>query len=168
MAETGTKAGAHDWVAALATPAGRDAAFAALVALGPAARPAVYAGLGDGRWEVRRWCLVWLCKNAQPDDAARIVPLLRDPRARVRHTAMIALRSAGRSDFVVPLLIERALADENLRTRRQAVALLAWDFAHPDLEGFFADLAARESDRTLRKYAGAGVLRSRAAGRPSC
>jgi hypothetical protein len=162
-----TNGGARALVAALAEPSRRDAAFAALVALGTAAREAVLDGLGDGRWEVRRWCLYWLWRFALPDDAARVLPLLRDPRARVRHAAMVVLDRAIGAE-AVPLLLERALEDESLRVRRQAVVYLAWEHAHPDLESFFADLAARESDRALRKHARAGLLRSRAAEAKSC
>ena len=171
MTETGTKVEARAWVAALADPSRRDAAFAALVALGPAARSAVHEGLGDGRWEVRRWCLYWLLRFAAPEDAAHVAPLLHDPRARVRHAAMVVLRLAGgteESGKVVPQLLERALEDESLRVRRQAVLLLAWEFAHPDLEGFFADLLARERDPTLHKYAGIGLVRCRAAEATPC
>ena len=160
MSENRTKAEAHAWVAALADPSRRDAAFAALVALGPDARAAVHDGLGDGRWEVRRWCLYWLMRHVEPGDAARVAPLLRDPRARVRHAAMAVLERAVGAE-AIPLLLERAREDESLRVRRQAVLYLAWEHPHPDLEAFFAELAARESDATLRRYAGMGLARSR-------
>lgn len=146
-------------VTKLAEPGCRDAAFAALVNLGPAARDAVREGLGDGRWEVRRWCLYWLLQFADPEDAAFVAPLLHDPRAKVRHVAMFLL-SRALGEESVPLLIERALGDESLQVRRQAVAFLAWRHPHPHLAGFFAELAERESDATLRKYARAGVARS--------
>jgi HEAT repeat protein len=171
MTETGTNGEARTWVAALADPSRRDAAFAALVALGPAARAAVHEGLGDGRWEVRRWCLYWLLRFAAAEDAVHVAPLVRDPRARVRHVAMVVLRLAGGAaggSEVVPMLLERALEDESLRVRRQAVLLLAWEFAHPDLENFFADLLARERDPTLHKYAGMGLVRCRAAEAQPC
>jgi hypothetical protein len=57
----------------------------------------------------------------------------------------------------VPRLVERALQDESLRVRRQAVCLLAWELAHPDLEGFFATLLAGERDEKILRYARAGV-----------
>ncbi len=160
MTEIRTNGEAQAWVAALADPSRRDAALAALLELGPEARAAVHDGLGDGRWEVRRWCLYWLLRFAAPEDAAHVAPLLHDPRARVRHAAMVVLGRAGCAD-VVPHLLERALEDESLRVRRQAVLFLAWEHPHADLQGFFADLAAREPDATLRKYAGMGLARSR-------
>ena len=167
MTETGTNGEARTRVAALADPSRRDAAFAALLALGPAARAAVHEGLGDGRWEVRRWCLYWLLRFPAPEDAAHVAPLLHDPRARVRHGAMVVMERAVGAE-AVPLLLERALEDESLRVRRQAVLYLAWEHPHPDLAAFFADLLARERDPTLHKYAGMGLVRSRAAEAQSC
>jgi HEAT repeat protein len=165
MSENRTNGDAHAWVAALAEPSRRDAAFAALVALGPAARGAVHAGLGDGRWEVRRWCACWFIRFAGADDFDALVPLVRDSKSRVRHAALVALAHApglaGRGD-VVPLLLERACDDESLRVRRQAVLLLAWDRAHPDLEAFFAGLLETEEDARLRFYARLGIGRSSA------
>jgi HEAT repeat protein len=157
MTERGAKP--PDWVDALADPERRQTAFRELAALGPAARAAVQAGLGDGRFEVRRSCVVWLWRHPDPADLAALVPLLRDPKRKVRHAAVVALALAhgrARATEVVPLLVERALHDENLRVRRQAVALLAWELAHPDLEGFFAELCASERDAKLVSYARAG------------
>jgi HEAT repeat protein len=168
---------AHALVAALADPKRREAAFAELGALGARARAAVRAGLGDGRWEVRRWCALWLWRFAVADDVPRLVPLLRDARAKVRQAAIVALAQSPAAPDVsdlVPLLIERALEDESLRVRRQAVLLLAWEHPHPDLEGFFAGLLESERDAALHKYAGIGRLRCRErarrapTGAPSC
>jgi hypothetical protein len=55
------------------------------------------------------------------------------------------------------LLVERVLQDESLRVRRQAVTMLAWELAHPDLEGFFAQLLESERDPKLLRFARAGV-----------
>ena len=162
MTDVETKTDPRALVAALADATGRLSAFAELVALGPSARDAVRAGLGDGRWEVRRWCAYWFVRFADADDFEALVPLVRDPKSRVRHAALIALVHApglaGRSD-VVPLLLERACDDESLRVRRQAVLLLAWDHAHPDLEAFFAGLLETEEDARLRFYARLGIGR---------
>lgn len=132
-------------------------------------RESVYAGLGDGRWEVRRASLWWLLRHPEPADLERILPLVRDPRGKVRHAAMVALAlaHAARETEIVPLLVERALGDENLRVRRQAVALLAWRLAHPHLEGFFARLVEDEPDEQIERYARAGLrlCRERAARR---
>jgi HEAT repeat protein len=126
-------------------------------------RENVYAGLGDGRWEVRRASLWSLLREPRADDFERIVPLLRDPRAGVRAaaTAALALAHVERRDEVVPLIVERALADESLRVRRQAVSLLAWRLAHPHLEGFFASLAESDSDAKIASYARAGLRHCR-------
>jgi hypothetical protein len=43
--------------------------------------------------------------------------------------------------------------------------MLAWQLAHPDLEGFFAQLVERETDERLVRFARAGrhLARARAA-----
>ena len=165
MTDVETKTDARALVAALADPTQRYSAFAALVALGPSAREAVRGGLGDGRWEVRRWCVYWFIRFAESADFEALAPLVRDPKSRVRHAALVAVAHAPglaeRSD-VVPLLLERACDDESLRVRRQAVLLLAWDRAHPDLEAFFSGLLETESDAKLCHYARLGVARGRA------
>ena len=160
MAETATNVRARVLVAALGEPGQRSAAWAGLLALGADARSAVREGLGDGRWEVRRWCLYWVFRRAQREDVPSVLPLLRDPRAKVRHAALIALHCTGLGVEHLPLLIERALEDESLRVRRQALGLLALH-AHPDLEGFFAGLAEGKSDAMLRKHAAVGRARCR-------
>jgi HEAT repeat protein len=163
MTDVETKNEARALVAALADPEQRNRAIAALFALGPSARDAVRDGLGDGRWEVRRLCLWWFMRFAEPSDVDAIAPLVRDPKSRVRHAALVAVAhapgTAERSD-VVALLLERACADESLRVRRQAVLLLAWERAHPDLAGFFRGLLETESDPKLCHYARLGVARS--------
>lgn len=116
-------------------------------------------GLRDGRWQVRRACALGLMKCAEPADLLALAALLHDPKADVRHSAVIAVavaRAALSEAEVVPLLVERALTDESVRVRRQAVCMLAWQLAHPDLEGFFAGLAERETDERIVKWARAG------------
>ena len=156
-------------VAALADESRRESAFAELVALGPSARDAVRAGLGDGRWEVRRWCLLWFWRCPDAAEVTGLVPLLRDPKRRVRQTALLAIAhspGAQERSEVTPLLLERALGDESLHVRRQAVLHLAWEGAHPDLEGLFAELLESETDPKLRKFAALGLARCRKGTRP--
>jgi HEAT repeat protein len=177
MTQLETEGDTQALVAALADAARRGAAFEALVGLGPRARAAVRAGLGDGRWEVRRWCVYWLLRFPDAGDAAALAPLARDPRSRVRHAALVALvkaPGAAASEELHALLLERALGDESLHVRRHAVLALAWHLPHRDLEGFFAELLRTERDAKLRKFAALGLLRSRAraaapaSGTPSC
>jgi HEAT repeat protein len=149
-------------VDALADPALRAQAFQALVAAGPDVRDAVIEGTRDGRWEVRRWCAVWLFHF--PDRAAfeSLLPLLRDPRSKVRFVAMAGVgtaRAAAESHEVVPLLLERLFQDESLRVRRQATLLLAWQHAHPDLAGVFEELLRTECDPKLLSFARMGSER---------
>jgi HEAT repeat protein len=126
-------------------------------------RNEVYAGLGDGRWEVRRASAFWLLRSPDPADVERLLPLLHDPRAKVRQSVVVtlALAHAGAPE-IVPHLLERALVDESLRVRRQTVSLIAWRLAHPDLAGFFAGLVERETDEALLRYARAGLSFCRA------
>jgi HEAT repeat protein len=150
-------------VDALADPPRREAALRDLAALGEGARAALRAGLGDGRAEVRRWCTTALWRRPDPGDLPALLPLLRDPRSRVRHAAVVALAVGHPPAEVVPRLVERALEDPSLRVRRQAVSMLAWRLAHPDLEGFFAGLLARERDEKLLRHARAGLRACRSA-----
>jgi HEAT repeat protein len=150
----------------------RDAAWQALVAAGSAARPAVLEGLGHAHWEVRRWCAIWFDRHADPESLAALVPLLRDPKSQVRMFALHSLscdrcRTGENPIDVVPLLIERIQQDESIRVRRHAVAMLGFQHAHPDLEGFFQQLLDTETDAKLHKHAGFGLMRCReAAGKP--
>jgi HEAT repeat protein len=105
---------------------------------------------------------------AEPADLPLLAALLHDPKSKVRQAVVTTIAVAhgpGREAEVAPLLVERALTDESLRVRRHAVSMLAWQLAHPDLEGFFAELAATESDARLVRFARAGrhLARARAA-----
>lgn len=121
------------------------------------------AGLRDGRWEVRRGACWWLWRNGRPSDFELLVPLVRDPRSQVRAIALGALAhgaSFASHPDVVPLLLERACHDDSLRVRRQAVGMLAWTRAHPDLVGFFRALLESETDPKLRYWARLGIARA--------
>jgi HEAT repeat protein len=125
-------------------------------------------GMLDGRWAVRRAAALGLMSCAEPADLPAFAALLHDPKVDVRHGVVVAIAVAfgrSRESDVIPLLVERALTDESLRVRRQAVSMLAWQLAHPDLESFFAELAERETDERLVRFARAGrhLARARAA-----
>jgi HEAT repeat protein len=157
------------WVQQLGGPAeARNAAFQKLVEAGVPARDAVLEGLGHAHWEVRRWCAIWLDRHADAESLAALVPLLRDPKSQVRMFALHSLacdrcKADENAIDVVPLLIERIQQDESIRVRRHAVTMLAFQHAHPDLEGFFQQLLDTETDRKLHKHAGFGVMRCREA-----
>ena len=141
----------------------------ALRALGPAALPAVREGLGHGNWQVRRCCAIWFDHNGSAESLPLLIPLLRDPKSKVRIFAVHSIAcdqcKAGENPVdVVPLLMERIREDESIRVRRHATSMLAWQHAHPDLEGFFQDLLDTETDRKLHKWAGIGLFLSRAKG----
>jgi len=153
----------RDLVARLAGDDTRQPAWTELLARGLAAREAVREGLGHANWQVRRWCAIWLDHFADADSLAALIPLLHDPKSKVRLFAVHSLaceqcKPGANPVDVVPLLIERVRTDESIRVRRHAVAMLAYQHAHPHLEGFFRDLIATETDVKLRKHAGHGVV----------
>jgi HEAT repeat protein len=134
----------------------------------PIRRDELRAGLRDGRWQIRRASAFGLMSCAEPSDLPALAALLHDPKMQVRHAVVVAIAAAfgpEREADVIPFLVERALSDESLRVRRQAVSMLAWQLAHPDLEGLFAQLAERETDERLVRFARAGrhLARRRAA-----
>ncbi len=162
MTETHANADARELVALLASDR-RNEAWSALVELGPAARDAVLEGLAHAHWEVRRWCALWFDRHADTESLHALVPLLRDPKSKVRLFAVHSLacdqcKPGANPVDVVPLLIERIRDDESIRVRRHAVAMLAFQHAHPHLEGFFQQLLDTETDAKLRKHAGFGVV----------
>ena len=141
----------------------RLAAWSRLLEIGPEARDAVLEGLRDASWQVRRWCALWLDHHADPESLQALVPLLTDPKSQVRLFALHALScdrcKEGESPIdAVPLLIERIQSDESIRVRRHAVCMLAFQHAHPHLEGFFQQLLDTETDPKLHKHAGWGLL----------
>jgi HEAT repeat protein len=152
----------RELVARLADDEGRWERFTRLQAIGPQARDAVREGLANANWQVRRWCAIWLDHFADAESLEALVPLLHDPKSKVRLFAVHSLACDRCKDGdnpldVVPLLIERIRNDESIRVRRHAVAMLAHYHAHAHLEGFFRDLLDTETDAKLRKHAGAGV-----------
>lgn len=82
--------------------------------------------------------LDWVDALADPADLAALASLLRDPRSKARHAAAVALAHAGTDGAEV-------------------IPLLALELAHPDLEGFFAELAASERDEKILRYAHAAM-----------
>src|SRR4029453_18284316 len=74
-----------------ADSAERDRALDTIDALGPAALPAMREGLRDGRWEVRRWCAYYFDRHADTSSIHLLIPLLRDPKRKVRLFAVHSL-----------------------------------------------------------------------------
>jgi len=118
-------------VDSFATPETRFSAYTALVELGDGALPALREGLKHGNWQVRRGSAICLDQVADAEALADLVPLLRDPKSKVRLWAVHSLACDHCKDGVecpvdiVPLLIERIELDESIRFRRMATIMLA-------------------------------------------
>jgi HEAT repeat protein len=98
---------------------------------------------------------------------ASMVPLTRDPKRQVRQFATFAVgRQREDAPFpdAIPILMERALEDSSPKVRRMALQILAYEYAHPDLCGFFQSLLDTEQDPKLHKLAGIGLWLSQGAG----
>src|SRR5215469_1854329 len=132
MSEIAVPAAARKLVDRLADPAKRDHALAEIDALGPAVVPAMREGLRDGRWEVRRWCAYYFDRHADSASLPLLIPLLRDPKSKVRLFAVHSIAcehcKPGNTPLdVVPVLIERIEDDDSIRVRRMATASLAYN-----------------------------------------
>src|SRR5262245_10733600 len=84
MSETTASVHAAELVDQLATSEDRLKILAELEALGADALPSVRAGLGHGHWQVRRWCAIYLDHHADAPSLHSLVPLLHDPKSKVR------------------------------------------------------------------------------------
>lgn len=148
----------------------RIGAYLALNEMGAEALPALKDGLRHGHWQVRRWSAMLLDHHADADALHALVPLLRDPKSKVRLWAVHSLAceacKVGENPIdAVPLLIERIEADESIRVRRHAVAMLGHQC---DLDArvvpVLKRLLAEEDDRKLRLHAERGLKRYAEAG----
>jgi HEAT repeat protein len=153
----------------LVEPGDRQDVFAALDALGSAALGAVREGLRHGHWQVRQWCAIYMDHRADMGSLEHLVPLLRDPKSRVRLWAVHSLScdrcKEGENPIdVLPYLAERIAHDESIRVRRMATVMLANRAADPRAVPLFRALLRDETDRKLRLHAAIGLLRCREAG----
>lgn len=157
---------AADLVSLLATNEHRWPAWEALQRLGAEAIPAVRAGLGDGRWQVRRWCTAFLDHNGGPESRPWVLPLLHDPKSKVRFMAVHTLacdRCAGGENPIdpVPHLIDRLWHDESIRVRRMALIMLVQQAPDRRVEPICRQVIERETDPKLLRHANWGLERFR-------
>jgi len=172
MSDTTVLTQATELVDQLATSADRLKILEQIAALGADALPAVRGGLGHGHWQVRRWCAIYLDHHADAPSLHSLVPLMRDPKSKVRLWAVHSLScdrcKQGENPIdVVPLLIERIEVDESIRVRRLATASLAY-LSVPDVRAVpvLQALLRHESDKKLRLHANLGLMRCREANIP--
>ena len=79
------------------------------------ALPALKEGLKHAHWEVRRWSAILLDHHADDEALRALIPLLHDPKSRVRLWAVHSIScdrcKVGENPIdVVPLLIEKLAA----------------------------------------------------------
>lgn len=143
----------------------RMPAFLALYSRGDEVLPAVRDGLKHANWNVRRWCALFADNFADAETLKALVPLLRDPKAKVRVWAVHSLSCDTCKDGpnpvdAIPLLLERIELDESIKVRRHATAMLA---AHkspdPRVLPVFEQILREEDDRKLRLHAEHGIKR---------
>jgi HEAT repeat protein len=144
----------------------RVEALARLEALGPAALPAVRAGLTHPDWHVRHWCAIYLDHNATPDSLRDLVPLLTDPVPRVRLWAVHSISCEGCKAHecpldLAPLLIERVEKDVSTRVRKMAVAMLTTLPLDVRVAPVFKAVLDRETDARIRLHAENGLRKYR-------
>ncbi len=137
-------------------------AYQALDALGSRAIPALVEGLRDDHWDVRRWCLAVLDHNGGPEVRPLVLPLLHDPKSKVRvwavHTLACDRCMAGENPVdAVPHLIERLWQDDSIRVRRMASAMLSMQQPDERVESALREILERETDRKLRLHAAWGL-----------
>ncbi|WP_419161664.1 HEAT repeat domain-containing protein [Candidatus Palauibacter sp.] len=150
-------------------PEHRMPAFLALYERGDEVLPHIRAGLRHPDWQVRRWCALFADNFADAETLRALVPLLRDPRSKVRLWAVHSLACEVCKDGPnpidpIPLLLERIETDGSLRVRRQAVAMLAHHLApDPRVTSVFRKILKEEEDRKLRLHAADGLKRYGAA-----
>ena len=164
------QATSEELVEEFANGANRMPALLALYQRGTAALPAIREGLKHSNWHVRRWCAACVDNFADAQTLHSLVPLLRDPKDKVRVWAVHSLSCESCKDGpnpvdAVPLLLERIENDPSVRVRRQAVAMLA-QHRSPDRRVLpaFRGVLARVQDRRLRLHAEEGLKRYARAG----
>lgn len=165
MAEPSGERTAEELVGDFTDSEKRFPAYLALDALGTDALPALKEGLKHDDWQIRRWSAILMDRHADDEALHALVPLLRDPKSKVRLWAVHSIScDACKVDEnpidVVPLLIERIEVDVSIRVRRMATAMLAH---HCTVDAralpVFEKILASEDDRKLRLHAEVGRKR---------
>lgn len=89
-------------------------------------RENVYAGLVDGRWEVRRASAWSLLRAPEPADFERLVPLLRDPKAAERQAAAFAVKPSLTASLPRQLRFEELWGAATLALLDEPLGAGAW------------------------------------------
>ncbi len=158
------EATAEELVEAFSEGETRFPAYLSLHRRGETALPAVRAGLRHADWHVRQWCALFLDQHADQESLEALVPLLRDPKSRVRLWAVHSISCVECKDGptpvdAIPLLLERIAEDESIRVRRHAVAMLAGLPPDERVTPVFRRILEEEEDPKLRLHAQRGLDR---------
>ena len=171
------EAAAADLVRSFGASDGRErfSTYEWLLALGPAALPAIRAGLQSSNWQVRRWSAICLDRLADAEALIDLIPLLTDPHPQVRLWAVHSIAcdhcksGATCPEDVVPRLIERALDDPSVKVRRMAVIMLGSELGDARAIPPLQQIVETSTDAKLLAHAWAALaaLSPSAARRPS-
>lgn len=169
MSRGASPAEADRLLASIREGGGRKA-LGKLIGLGPAALPAVRAGLRSDDWRIRRDCLRVLDHWADPESGRLVLQCLDDEHPEVRKWAAHALgcdrcKGQGRGAFdAVPHLLRVVREDTSLRVRRSAVVALAWNQPRDErVAACLEELLEVERDPKIRMHAQGGLARQRSA-----
>ena len=133
-----------------------------LAALGPAALPAVRAGMGHTDWRIRRGCAAVIFHLSDEESLRRLVLLTRDPKKKVRKAAVLSLGIDGQKNGNVPFdpvphLAYNVLHDPAVRVRRVAVIMLMIQAPERRIARILRKVLAAETDPQARRVAGWGL-----------
>ena len=141
----------------------RFASYRALVDAGASALPAIRSGLRSPEWQVRRWSAMCLDQIADEEALRNLVPLMRDPNAKVRLWAVHSVACEHCKEDVscpidvVPHLIERIRTDPSIRVRRMAVIMLSTEFTDARAVPVLEEVMETETDGKLLAHAKRGL-----------
>ena len=141
-----------------------------LLKAGHDALPAVHAGMGHSNWRIRRACATVTYHVVDAESLQRLVLLTRDPKKKVRKTAVLSLgrdRSADGENLIdaVPHLAYSAMNDPAVRVRRTAALMLAAQTPERRIRRIFRKILKTEQDPKTLMWVRWGLSRTNSQGK---
>ena len=141
-----------------------------LMKAGHDALPAVHAGMGHSNWRVRRACATVTYHVVDAESLQRLVLLTRDPKKKVRKTAVLSLgrdRSTDGENLIdaVPHLAYSAMNDPAVRVRRTAALMLAAQTPERRIRRIFRKILKTEQDPKTLMWVRWGLSRTNSQGK---